>query len=361
MLVEFIMALPPGDRDDVLVWLPDDVPHGDHPLCGELSARGIAWEHRALPVVRRRDLTAAGLAGLASRLASTAREVRRIRPANVILATSALVALAPWLPSRRHCRVILHLQELWQGRQGKVLATLARRVDRIIAISEAVRDVLPARLRSRTIVVPNGTAPPDSYTPVDPTRPGPLTFVMAGRWNTWKGHEFLLRAWQRAGQPGQLVILGGSPPAGAGVDVPGLVTGLGLGESVSIVGEVDDIAPYITDSDVMVVPSTQPEPFGLVSIEAFARGRPVIASDHGGSCEIVAPGTGWLVPPGDIDALADTLRALDREQVALAGHEARDRFEHEYTIDAFGRRLRATLATPYPAARREGAGHGVRD
>lgn len=361
MLVEFIMALPEGERAGVMVWLPDDVPHGDHPLCGELSARGIAWEHRPLPVVRRRDLTARGLAGLSARLAATAREVRRIRPGTVVLATSALVPLAPWLPDRRHTRVVLHLQELWQGKQGRILGMLARRVDRVIAISGAVRDALPSTVQRRTIVVANGTPEPEFIAPLDPSASAPLTYLMAGRWNAWKGHEFLLRAWQRSGQPGHLVILGGPPPAGSGVDVPELAARLGVADSVDVVGEVDDIDSHVNAADIMVVPSMQPEPFGLVSIEAFARGRPVIATDHGGSREIVTPGTGWLVPAGDIGRLADLFRTLDRRQAADAGNRARVRYQREYTVEEFGRRLRAALAVPYPPTRRGGATATVRD
>ncbi len=61
-------------------------------------------------------------------------------------------------------------------------------------------------------------------------------------------------------------------------------------------------------SDAVVSASTDPEAFGRVMIEAQALGRPVIASDHGGARETVLPEkTGWLVPPGDADALAAAL------------------------------------------------------
>ena len=52
---------------------------------------------------------------------------------------------------------------------------------------------------------------------------GPLTFVVASRWNRWKGHRTLLTAWELAGCPGRLVVLGAAPPVGDGVHVPALV------------------------------------------------------------------------------------------------------------------------------------------
>jgi glycosyltransferase involved in cell wall biosynthesis len=66
-------------------------------------------------------------------------------------------------------------------------------------------------------------------------------------------------------------------------------------------------------TDVVISASTDPEAFGRVIAEAQALGRPVIASDHGGARETVIAGeTGWLTPPGDTAALADTIeRVLD--------------------------------------------------
>ena len=46
-----------------------------------------------------------------------------------------------------------------------------------------------------------------------------------------------------------------------------------------MVGEVADIAPHLAAADVLVLPSDEPEPFGLVVIEAFSLSRPVVASD----------------------------------------------------------------------------------
>ena len=61
-------------------------------------------------------------------------------------------------------------------------------------------------------------------------------------------------------------------------------------------------------ADVVVVPSTGPEAFGRVSVEAQAMGRPVVATDIGGLGETLMPAaTGWLVPPGDADELARAL------------------------------------------------------
>jgi glycosyltransferase involved in cell wall biosynthesis len=61
----------------------------------------------------------------------------------------------------------------------------------------------------------------------------------------------------------------------------------------------------------VVSATIEPEAFGRVAAEAAAMERPVIATDHGGAREIVLPEiSGFLVPPGDAGALAESLGSL---------------------------------------------------
>lgn len=342
MVLEVIGALTPAERDRVLVWLPTDYEHGEKPLCTQLDRLGIACEHVALPIARRRYLNARGLSAMGGRILETRRRLAQIDPSDVILATSAVLPVAPFLKWGSSTRVVLHMQEVWQGREGQALGALASRVDRVIAISEAARSSLPEALQRRAVVVPNGTAEPGEGESLE-AHSGELTFVVASRWNEWKGHRVLIDAWDRAGCPGTLVILGGPPSMGAGVDVAEMVANSREPESIRILGEVQDAGPIIDSADVMIVPSTSPEPFGLVTIEAFARSRPVIASANGGLLETVQEGAGWLVEPGDVAELADRLRTLTRHEVEIAGVRARRRYERFYSREAFSSALREAL------------------
>lgn len=341
MLLEVLAALPDTDRARSVVWLPTDVPHGAQPLCAVLAERGIAFEHVDLPVLRRRLLTPGGLLTLWRRRSRLRSRLAATRPEIVVLTTSAGLLAATLVP-RGRARVILYLQELWSGREASVLGLLSRRVDRVVAISTASAASLPQRLRRRCVVVTNATADPGESVPIDPT-PRPLNFLVASRWNAWKGHDVLLRAWALAGQPGRLVVGAGPPEVGTAVDVPGLVEELGIGDTVELVGEVSDLEVKYQQADVIVLPSIQPEPFGLVVIEAFAHGRPVVATAAGGPLETVRDGAGWLVPPGDPAALAAVLSGLDPVTVGAAGRRARERFLAEYTTERFAQNMRVAV------------------
>jgi len=114
--------------------------------------------------------------------------------------------------------------------------------------------------------------------------------------------------------------------------------------SVRIVGEIPDTSEFLNEADVVVMPSDLPEAFGLVAIEAFAHGRPVVASAAGGLVDIVTDWhDGWLFPPRDVGALSRILGELDRSAVAQAADAARDAYIDRFTTQRFARNWRAAV------------------
>ncbi|MGH7792797.1 MAG: glycosyltransferase family 4 protein, partial [Thermodesulfobacteriota bacterium] len=90
------------------------------------------------------------------------------------------------------------------------------------------------------------------------------------------------------------------------------------------------------------VPSLWAEPFGLVAIEAMMRGTAVVGSSTGGLREIVQDAkTGFLIPPGNVDTLAEALLKLlsNRElaeEMGRAGHKlAKEHFSEAAYVDRF--------------------------
>src|SRR2546421_13072920 len=104
------------------------------------------------------------------------------------------------------------------------------------------------------------------------------------------------------------VIMAGDGPYSS--KLLNLAERLGLMDRIKFVGRVapQELTRLYDWSDVVVVPTITPEPFGRVAVEAMSRGRPVIGTNAGGLTEIIDDGvTGFLVSPGDSSAIAERI------------------------------------------------------
>ena len=155
-------------------------------------------------------------------------------------------------------------------------------------------------------------APPleDAAYAVSPLpRPSSDVVLFAGRVMPSKGARSLVRAVARidaSRRPG-VTIAGEGPDLAATIDEART-----LGVTVDVRGRLG--APALRnaydEATIVAMPSTWGEPFGLVGVEAFARGRPVVAYDSGGIEQWLTAGTGALVPRGDEDGLARAIVEL---------------------------------------------------
>ena len=131
------------------------------------------------------------------------------------------------------------------------------------------------------------------------------------------------------------VLLGDGRP-GFVRELMGLAQSLGVAERVRLVGHCDDMPAALRLATVAVSASTEPEGFGRAVIEAQAMGCAVVATDHGGAAETVEDlVTGWLVPPGDVAALAgvlDRALAMTPEHRWALGERSRESVLRHYTV-----------------------------
>lgn len=254
------------------------------------------------------------------------------RPVGLVYSnTLAVLGGAVWA-HRRGLRHVWHVHEIvlkpWVVRRG--LPWLAERLaDCVISNSNQTQTWLlrqAPKLRARSVVIFNGlkpvVQPPVAATKSFRARIGAaeddVVATVAGRLNHWKGQGLLIDALALLRDAGQLsglrVAVVGDVFAGHDDIRASLVTQvqrLGLQERVHFVPFVDDIYSVWFGSDIAVVPSLEPEPFGMVAIEAMACALPVVAAAHGGLLDIVAPQqTGLLFQPRSARALADALRSL---------------------------------------------------
>jgi glycosyltransferase involved in cell wall biosynthesis len=158
--------------------------------------------------------------------------------------------------------------------------------------------------------------------------------IFLGRLAPEKGIANLIEAAART--PGVRISLAGDGPERRHLEtLAAEATNRGNGGSIEFLGYVDKMTLHETVSRNMcvVMPSIWYENFPYAVLEAFALGKPVIASDIGGLPELVQDGvTGLLVEPGSARDLA---RAINRlvahpEEAAEMGRNARGRVEKEF-------------------------------
>ena len=319
-----------GGSDQALVRLTASLPSdefechvvvpGEPPLRAELEATG-ATVH-VVPMRRISTSNALGawaLYVLAWPVAvfRLARLTRRLRVD--LVHTNSLHSWYGWAVAK-----LTRRPHAWHAReivvQSAAALRLERRLARGAAVVIAVSHAVASQLDPKNVVVVHESVDATVFTP---TRAGrfrsglgipddaPLVAI-AGRIDTWKGIDVLLDAWPAvvAAMPDARLVIAGGAVLGKEAYAAGLERRAADLPGVHWTGPRDDVADLLADSDAVAVPSTEPEPYGLVAVEALASGTPVVASDAGGIREIVeaaVPGAGTLVSPSDAPALATAL------------------------------------------------------
>ena len=301
------------------------------------------------------------LARTSLRASASLRSLMREHRVDLVHANSLVVPGALLAARLEGVPAICHAREIFASRPrtGSVLARLAARLSaRVIAISQAVLEGLPARARPRARVVYNAvdlarfTPRPESNGRQGPLRralqleEGSPLVGFVGRLFAWKGPEdFLVAAREiaAAAPRSAFVVVGGPVVPSQREYAEGLrrmASDLGIASRCHFAGERADLAEALRDLDLLLVPSRDPEPLGRTAIEAMACGLPVVASATGGLREVVEEGaTGFLVPPRNPGALASAaLRILgDRDLARRMGSRARAVAEARFWSTAHAR------------------------
>jgi glycosyltransferase involved in cell wall biosynthesis len=179
--------------------------------------------------------------------------------------------------------------------------------------------------------------------------------VCVGRLCEQKGQLLLMQAAARLMQRGvdfELVLAGDGEMHG---DVQALIDTLGLAGRVRITGWISgaDVREQILGARALVLGSFA-EGLPVAIMEAMALRRPVIATMVAGIPELVRDGEhGWLVPAGDVEALAAAMQAclqLEPDTLARMGEAARRRVLERHDVDAEAARLATLFGHPGPAA-----------
>lgn len=307
-------------------------------LAGEYAAAGAV-----VHIVPMQRITTTGGYGrwpryLAAWPVSVARLVRLARRLDVdVVHTNTLHSWYGWAVA-----AIVRRPHVWHAREIVVQSVLALRVerfltrhfaDRVLAISQAVAD----QFEGEPVTVLFDEPDPAEFRPEHAGRfrtrvgiPDEAPLVgSVGRIDTWKGVDILLKAVPviRSGRPGVEILVAG--PAVEGKEAYARELEAQARElGVHWLGPRPDVAELMADLDVYVMPSTEPEPFGLGLVEALASGTPAVATDAGGPVEVLTPlpeEAARRVPMGDAWELAEAVVALLPSSTSAGSRAARRR------------------------------------
>ena len=227
-------------------------------------------------------------------------------------------------------------------RRRMMAPLLARATTRIFTVSKSARQSLAGNLcmkTSRIGVIPNGV---DTmrFCP-NPARKAAARIVIGavGNLTPVKNHTLLIDVCAGLIKQGLDIEL---RIAGNGVLWKSLnekVLSLGLVDNIKMLGQVDDVAPFLKDLDIFALPSlSEANPNAL--LEAMASGLPCVAAKVGGVDELLDhPNCGINFPAGNADQLkqAITLLVGDPEKRSQLGTAARARVCNEYSMDLMAR------------------------
>ncbi|MEO1794353.1 MAG: glycosyltransferase, partial [Pseudomonadota bacterium] len=191
--------------------------------------------------------------------------------------------------------------------------------------------------------------------------------LLPARLTRLKGHRVAIDAFSRLPnriRDAALLVAVGRCPTGSQklrTELEAQICGSGLTDRVKLLEHCGDMPAAMCAASVVLIATTTAETFGRTSVEAQAVGTPVIATAIGGPMETVIPwngkrGIGWLVPPGDADALANAIAeslatgsqdrlTLTRDSIANARHNFTTERLKTATLTVYRSRLAPLLAT----------------
>lgn len=331
----------------------------DGPLVAELKAAGVECHVVPISKLSRATLSFGGLLRLPVNLICGIQAINSVlkgRRVDLVHSnTLAVLSGALWASWHR-------VPHVWHVHEIIVSPIFVRKVyalllswfaDRVICVSHAAKENLlkdkPA-LGRKIQVIWNGISR-DNKTSMEAVlqyqqqlkvQNGEILIALVGRINRLKGQRVLVEAagilWQQGVRNLRYVLVGSV--------VPGqehFLNALQQSISESPARQCFMLLPFTKNiwltwdaCDIAVIPSIEPEPFGMVALEAMLSSKPVIAANHGGLIEIVVnEETGLLIEPGDSQSLAAAISRLaqnERERV-MFGERGYKRAQQMFSFD----------------------------
>lgn len=277
--------------------------------------------------------------------------IRKLSPELLHANSLSMGRLAGKIADQINCPTSAHLRDIIKLNRNVIQDLNAN--DRLIAVSKATRDFhIEQGLDPEKVEVIYNGVDCDLFSPSEPT--GKLkeelhlpedafTTLTIGQIGLRKGQDIIANAAIKAIHeiPNLHVIIAGERNSKKEESllfekrIPQIFEEHGLRDRLHLIGYRYDIHEILNEVD-LVIHSAYQEPLGRVLLEAGACGKPIIATDVGGTTEILENDvSGKLIPPGQPEVLSEVLIELanDPEQRKSLGREARKKILSEFSIE----------------------------
>lgn len=325
-------------------------------LIEELNKLGVEVRVIRLGILRRKYLSVSGILNRISVTGKAWKLLGKIiddEKIDIIYSNTTGVLIGAFLAKKKKIKHIWHIHEIITKPKifTKILSFLVEKYsDNIIVVSNAVKQHWEKHIRKQVITRIYNGIDTSIYNESQGLLKKELnldandTLIgMIGRVNHWKGQDYFIDIAKiiLEQQPNAKFVIAGDAFPGNEYLVDKLVNRIrneSLSDAIRYIGYRTDIPNILSSIDVFVLPSTSPDPFPTVILEAMASSKPVIATKHGGACEMIADNeTGILIPYDDAQQSATKILEVitDKERLSEMGSQAKLRIDTLFSLKMF--------------------------
>lgn len=325
----------------VNVLLPEEGPLVD----ALKNVKGVNVDIFSVAVLRRKNLSFSGMFSYIRDFYTSYKFIKRyIKEHNIDVIYTNTAVVFPGAIAGRHRGIknIWHIREIIKSNiERKVISAIVNRYADVIIANSKATGMAICKNESKLRVVYNAV---ENKSETVQIVNDDIVVGMAGRINRWKGQKLFVDAAKIINEryPKVKFKIAGAAYKGEEwmeKDLKSYIIEKDLKDNIEMMGLVSDMSIFYSSIDIFILPSIQPEPFGLVVIEAMEMKKPVIATNHGGPVEIIEDGvTGYLVDYTEANDMAEKCinlieDSLLRKSMAEEGFKKKRRdFSLEKTV-----------------------------
>jgi Glycosyltransferase len=337
---------------NIAVVLPED-----GPLLHELKRiDNVDVIIKEIAVLRRKNLSIKGFIQYARDFLKSLIFLKNIikrKKIDIVYTNTAVVFSGGIIAKLLGKKSIWHIREIISNRyERKVISIIVNMFsDIIIANSKATKNAI-SNNEKKVKVIYNAIESKQIKLPDrEKNIKDEIIIGMAGRINRWKGQKLFVDMAERVIKENFNVkfLIAGDVYRGEShilEDLKGYIDSKNLREKIILLGQVNDMNSFYNSLDIFILPSIQPEPFGLVVIEAMDRGIPVIATNHGGPVEIIDNGkNGYLVDYKDsLEMCQRVVQLINNEELRYEiGEKGKEKRNKVFNIENYVQNIENVL------------------